>query len=297
MGEKLISIIMPTYNRTNMIENAIDSILKQNYSNYEIIIVNDCSTEDYSTIIKKYNNEKIKYFINEKNSGAGITRKNGYYRSKGEFIIFMDDDDYYTDSAFFSKCVDVFNKESNISFVAENTLIHYEDINKYEYEPINLTGKVNGLEYLLGFQTKYMKPNSTFPTVFRRDIIDKIENMEMLNDSSIYLHSLLYGDAYILDDVAGVYRIHKSNITFNLKVDFLIDNLDEKKKIYFKLRDKIEEINARAWWHEQIDLTLKYYVNNTDCSKEQLKKLIDWCEVNSENLNIDYIVKEYEEKK
>ena len=121
--------------------------------------------------------------------------------------------------------------------------------------------------------------------------------MEMLNDSSIYLHSLLYGDAYILDDVAGVYRIHKSNITFNLKVDFLIDNLDEKKKIYFKLRDKIEEIKARAWWHEQIDLTLKYYVNNTDCSKEQLKKLIDWCEVNSENLNIDYIVKEYEEKK
>ena len=61
-------------------------------------------------------------------------------------------------------------------------------------------------------------------------------------------------------------------------------------------RDKIEEINARAWWHEQIDLTLKYYVNNTDCSKEQLKKLINWCEVNSENLNIDYIVKKYEEQ-
>ncbi len=291
MKSPLISIIIPTYNRIGMLINAIDSILKQNYENYEIIIVDDCSKDNVEKEIEKYNNDKIKYYRNEINSGAGISRKNGYCKANGKYIVFMDDDDYYLDRAFFSKCIQIYQKMNNISFVAGNSLIHYEDKDIYEFNPININGLVNGMEYLLGFQTRFDKPNSTFPTMFRKDILDKMEKIEILNDSSIYMNALLYGDSFILEDVVGVYRIHKSNLTFNLDVDFLIANLVEKRKIYDKIKNKLEQNKAKEWLYGQINLTLKYYIINTNIGEKEIKKLIVWCEDNGEGIKLDYLSK------
>lgn len=285
----LISIIIPTYNRKLMLKDAVNSILKQNYSDFEIIIIDDCSEDDTKEIVSSYNSDKIHYYRNEKNSGAGITRKNGYNKCKGKYLVFMDDDDYYLDSAFFSKSIEIFRNNKNVSFVSENSLIHYEDTNKYEFEPLNIKGMIRGIDYLKGFQTKFMKPNSTFPTMFRKEILEKVGNIEMLNDSSIYMYALLYGDAFILEDIVGVYRIHKTNITFNLKLDFLLANLDEKKNVYNKLKNILNLEEAKEWWHNQIDITLKYYLSNTKISKKQLFILLDWCKKNGEDINMDYL--------
>ena len=79
----LISIIMPTYKRGEMIIEAIDSVLMQTYMNFEVIVVDDCSPDNTKEILEKqYGYEpRVKYYRNEKNSGAGVTRKNGYLRS------------------------------------------------------------------------------------------------------------------------------------------------------------------------------------------------------------------------
>lgn len=294
--KSLISIIIPTYNRANMLKNAINSILKQDYTEYEIIVVDDCSKDNTQEILKQFSNSKIYYYRNKINSGAGITRKNGYYNSNGQYIIFMDDDDYYLDTHFFSKCMNEFKKNKNVSFVSENSIIYYENINKYEFNPLNISSKIDGLEYLKGFQTKFNKPNSTFTTIFRKDIVAKNGKIDILNDSSIYMNALLYGDAIILDDIAGIYRIHESNITFNLKLDFLIDNLEEKNKIYSNLKTKINLIEAKEWWHNQINLTIKYYVNNTKIEKKQLIKLMEWCKSKGDGLDIEYLERIYSKK-
>jgi len=97
----LISIIIPTYNRERYIRDAIDSIIAQSYSNWEIIIVDDCSSDNTSVIIEEYQKYyPVTYLLTEKPaSGASLARNIGIQESHGEFIIFLDSDDlYYSDA-------------------------------------------------------------------------------------------------------------------------------------------------------------------------------------------------------
>lgn len=94
MKNDFVSIIMPTYNRGYIISRAIDSILNQTFSNFELIIVDDCSIDDTEEIVKKYNDSRIKYIKLEKNSGANYARNVGLKYAKGDFITFQDSDDY-----------------------------------------------------------------------------------------------------------------------------------------------------------------------------------------------------------
>ena len=116
MNNDLISIIIPSYNRKDFICRAVESILKQNYRNIEIIIVDDGSTDGtFEFINDEYkSNENVSVFKNEKNSGAGFCRKFGYNKSVGNYIIFMDDDDYYTNFDFFKHAIDIFQKYENV---------------------------------------------------------------------------------------------------------------------------------------------------------------------------------------
>ena len=282
-SEKLISVIIPTYQRKKMLLEAIDSVLKQTYKNFEIIIVDDCSPDDTEKVIKeKYKDEqRVKYYKNEKNSGAGISRKNGYLKSNGKFLIFMDDDDYLTDIDFYKKSMDIFESTKELSFVSANTYIKYENTGEIEKTPLNVKGLVDNKEYLKGFQTTYMKPNSTFTTIFNYEYIKDIENVEMLNDSSIYMRALLTKPAYIMEDFVGVYRVHDKNMTFNLKLSFLIENLQEKKNIYEIIKNENIIEDAEKWLYEQIMLTADYYVRYSKPSEEDFKVLIDWCKNNS----------------
>ena len=75
--EDLISIITPSYNTANFISQTIESVLNQTYTNWEMIIVDDCSTDNTKEVVLKYNDPRIIYIENEKNSGAAISRNKG----------------------------------------------------------------------------------------------------------------------------------------------------------------------------------------------------------------------------
>lgn len=283
----LISIIIPTCNRIEMLKEAINSILSQNYSNYEIIIVDDFSIDNTEKIIQRdYSlNNSIKYYKNSRNMGAGFSRKFGYGKAKGEYIVFFDDDDYYIDNNFFKKAIYHFQNNQEISFVGSNSLIKYVKDNEYEFDELNLEGLINNVDYLKYFQTKYMKPNSTFTAVFSKKMLDKaeFENLQMVNDSSIYLRALLAGDAYIMKDIIGVYRIHNKNITFSLKLDFLIENLQEKKYIYEQIVKKNLLLKPDDWWHNQLKLTSEYYIISSKINFDEFWRLLQWCVLNTDN--------------
>lgn len=86
------SIIIPTYNRANLIGLTIDSILNQTYTNYEIIIVDDGSTDNTEEVIKKINHQKISY-LKKENAERGAARNFGMAHANGEYITFVDSDD------------------------------------------------------------------------------------------------------------------------------------------------------------------------------------------------------------
>lgn len=91
----LVSIIIPVYNASVFLSDTISSIQSQTYDNWEAIFVNDCSKDDSSEIVKKYQkkDERIKLIDNKVNSGAAISRNNGIDAANGRYICFLDADD------------------------------------------------------------------------------------------------------------------------------------------------------------------------------------------------------------
>jgi glycosyltransferase involved in cell wall biosynthesis len=88
------SIIIPVYNREKLIQRAIQSVLDQTYENWELIIIDDGSTDSTAQIIKGNNDNRIRYFF-QKNAERSVARNNGILKANGEWICFLDSDDYF----------------------------------------------------------------------------------------------------------------------------------------------------------------------------------------------------------
>ena len=96
MIEGIVSITMPSWNTASFIEEAIQSVINQTYKKWELIIVDDCSTDDTEKVVASFNDERIKFFLNKKNSGAALTRNKAMREAQGEWIAFLDSDDLWT---------------------------------------------------------------------------------------------------------------------------------------------------------------------------------------------------------
>lgn len=94
-NDKLVSIIIPVYNASHFLEETINSIQEQTYSNWEAIFIDDCSSDNSYDIIKQYqkNDKRIKVIKNKINNGVAISRNNGIDYAKGEYLCFLDADD------------------------------------------------------------------------------------------------------------------------------------------------------------------------------------------------------------
>nr|WP_319569913.1 glycosyltransferase family A protein [uncultured Draconibacterium sp.] len=89
----MISVIIPTYNRSSSIERSIRSVLDQSYTVIELIVVDDCSTDNTEKLVRSINDNRLVYYKLEKNSGASYARNCGIKKAKGKYIAFQDSDD------------------------------------------------------------------------------------------------------------------------------------------------------------------------------------------------------------
>ena len=100
MKDIKVTVVMPTFNRCDLIVDAVQSVLEQTHSNFELIIVDDNPADSEArmktrAVIDKINDERIAYVENEENCGPSISRNNGIAHAQGEYITFLDDDDEY----------------------------------------------------------------------------------------------------------------------------------------------------------------------------------------------------------
>ena len=112
----LISIIIPTFNSSQTIQNNLDSIKKQTYLNYEIVIIDNNSTDDTITLIKKNNFKNIKTII-EKDSGIYDAVNKGILNSTGDLVSILHSDDIYNHNDVLKNVVNAFNQKKNIEIV------------------------------------------------------------------------------------------------------------------------------------------------------------------------------------
>ena len=206
------STILPVYNSRDTIERCIESIINQTYKKWELIIIDDGSTDDSLKICKKYSSKDSRIKVHsQKNMGPGIARNNGIKFSKGDFISFLDSDDYYENDYFETINQIIRNNNSDIVFydmILENSggdTIRVNKVSKYENET-----KQN----LLKLQTMGILPWSSSCKVIRSSIAktahfsntdvgeESIFSFEVLNNANIisFTDSILY---HYVDSATG----------------------------------------------------------------------------------------------
>ena len=274
----MVSVIIPTFKRKDLLFYEIDRLLEQKNVSVEIIVVNDNIDNDPTDeIVVKY--PQVIYVKNPEKVGPGKKHQIGMKLAHGEYVSFPDDDDYLCDEYFFSKASELLEKDKSLSFVSGNSYFKYEDKpenDQLEKHCINVKGKINGLEYLSGFQSKYSKPLSSFPTVFRRSTLESqqfYDQIEM-SDVSIYMLALLGGDAYILEDYVGVYRVHSRSLTKkHSDPTWILGVMKQKESILEKIHDKIDR--PSKWWLNHFALSYRFYAN-TSTDRNSKMKLLKW---------------------
>ncbi len=125
------SIIIPCFNQGKYIEDTIDSVLKQTYQNFEIIVINDGSTDEFTNeILKNLKNEKTKV-LHTINKGVCHARNIGVKHATGKYLLFLDADDLL-DNTFLEKTLNIFETKSNISIVTTGVMMF--DAENFEFK-------------------------------------------------------------------------------------------------------------------------------------------------------------------
>ena len=233
----LISIITPTYNCGKFIEETIQSVLNQTYTNWEMIIVDDCSTDNTKEVVEKYVkiDSRIKYFLLENNSGAAVSRTKAMELANGNYIAFLDSDDLWLPNKL----------EAQLKFMKENNYL----FTCTDYEQIDENGNSLNRVIKTKFKTDYNGVLLTCPVgnstvMYNVDKLGKfaVPNIRKRNDDALWLQ-ILKKEKYIygMNEVLMKYRIRSNSISSN-KLELV--------KYHWKLYREIEHLSIiRSTFH------------------------------------------------
>lgn len=249
--EPLVSVLMTAYNREKYIAEAIESILESSYTNFELIIVDDCSKDTTVEIAKKYAfiDNRVKVYVNEKNLGDYPNRNKAASYAKGQFIMYVDSDDRILKDGI-EKCVNAM-----ISFPNSNFGIY--SLNE-KSEPYELDS-ADALQRHF-FKTPFLiiGPGGT---IIRRNFFEEIkgypEKYGPANDMYFNLKVCSYTNIIMLPFEFIYYRRHEGQ-EINNSYNYLINN-------YIYLRDSLEQLplqleKAELEWIEKKNKR-RFFVN------------------------------------
>lgn len=217
--EPLISIITPMYNAIKYIEETVLSVINQTYKNWEMIIIDNCSTDGSATIVNYYqkNNKNIKYIKLDFNSGGPARPRNiGLDNAKGQYIAFLDADDVWLPEKL-EKQIKFLNKNSDIDIC--HTLANIIDENSIKKGLFNNQRLSTKLKYIMQqqnafFYTNNININSVLMKVDNNIRFDEDKNLVALEDWNYWIESILSGKKiYLMSDILLNYRIHQESIS------------------------------------------------------------------------------------
>ena len=207
-----VSVNIITFNQVTFIAQAIESVLKQSFTDWEIIIIDDASTDNTVEILKPYlSNPKIKYFKNEKNLGICLSRNRALQESSGKYIAILDSDDFWNDENKLKKQVGFLDK--NQDYVATGTGVIIIDKNYKKIRQYLNPKKDSAIKK----QMLAKNPFANSSVTYRRAPVMEIGSYNLdINGIEDYDLWLRLGVKYKMHNFQGYslsYRIHNQNIT------------------------------------------------------------------------------------
>lgn len=255
----LVSVIITTYNRKDLLKNTIDSILNQTYKNFELIVVDNCSDYDFISQIKSFNDERIRLFQNTNDGIIAVNRNFGIKQSKGKYIAFCDDDDIWLPQKLEKqiKCLD--NSDSGMVFTMQK-----------QFEATSIFSNYFGIGPLpirVDTSTKGLLNNNCIPlstTLVRKKVLDNIgvfnedKSYLAIEDNDLWIRISKITSIKFISKILVLHRVHQKNIYENIsninvslkkmKADYGYKSswnsmlFIKKNKIYFLIRNIINKL-------------------------------------------------------
>lgn len=207
LDDSLISIIMPSYNTGRYIKESIESVIVQTYSNWELIIVDDCSTDNTDEVIMPLLEDKrVRYLKNEHNSGAAISRNRALREARGRWIAFLDSDDVWMPDKL----------EKQVTFMEENECAFsyhaYEKIDEGSH-PLGIL--VTGPSIITKqAMYRYGYPGCLTVMYNAEEIgLVQIADIKKNNDYAMWLQICKKASCLFLPENLAQYRIRKMSIS------------------------------------------------------------------------------------
>lgn len=207
---KLVSIIMPAYNAGCFIEESIQSVLAQRYENWELIIIDDCSTDSTCELIESYDDSRIILLKNVNNSGAAIARNIGISHSKGCYLAFLDSDDLWAEDKLF--------RQINVLETCQEVVACHSSYDRIDREGNNI-GRVQS------------KPKVTRKDMLKSNCIGNLTGIYDITKVGTILQKTIRHEDYLmwvevlsqeegsfsigLSESLASYRVHQSSISAN----------------------------------------------------------------------------------
>jgi len=233
MSDDLVSIITPSHNCGPFLRDAISSMLAQTYTNWELILVDDFSTDNTQEIVNSYKDSRIRYFRNDERIGAALSRNRALREAKGRWIAFLDGDDYWLPNKL----------EHQIRFMQD----HNYHFSYHEYSEITEDGSLRGIN-VSGKRrvTKLDMYSCCWPgcltVMYDADYVGLIQIRDVAknNDTAMWLRVIQKTECYLLKENLARYRRRKESIT--------PPGLHARIYWHYRLFSDAEQMNPVAAW-------------------------------------------------
>jgi len=236
----LVSVVMPCYNGELYLREAIDSILNQTYKNLELIIINDGSKDSSEKIILSYTDSRVKYLINEQNSGICVTLNKGLDAAQGMYIARMDCDDISMPERF-AKQVAYLESHPEVGIVGSDIITFGDGLEDRYFDFVH---DKEGCKAGLLFNTCFAHPT----VMFRRDIVDEHhlcydDEYCGLEDFELWSRIAQYSELVNLPEPLLRYRHHKAQVTQNVTKKVSDKEVEFHKHLFAQYAQLSEEEN------------------------------------------------------
>lgn len=259
-----VTVCLPTYNSGEFLTQAIDSILEQTFTDFELIISDDCSTDNTPEVIISYleKDSRIKYLQNSKNLGLFPNWNRCLESASGEYITVFAQDDVMLPKNLEQK-VKILDKYQNVGLVTSSIMVVDRENNYLNWDWANYSedSLANGKEWVrknLGEANPICCPF----VLIRRQVLEKVggkfnDNYAFAGDLELWLRIALVADLYFVKEILGYYRWHKTNKTHSFD-DFY--QVKEHLQICNNLIDSLNlsDLELNDWETEALSRTVKW---------------------------------------
>lgn len=213
-----VSIIICSYNREKLIGRAVESILLQSFTDFEIIVIDDASTDNTEQVVRSLMQKdlRIKYYKNKTNLGISKSRNYGVKLSNGEYIAMLDSDDYWIDNFKLQKQIEILDNDKNIGLIG--SAIRCEDENEKFIKNDIFNREDTKIRKVILSKNQFAQSS----VLFRKDIFQETggydENLEVCEDYDLWLKIGKVSKYANIQDVSTAYMIHSGGISKSKKL-------------------------------------------------------------------------------